>query len=136
MPQKRRISTLILIVFSFIVAALGVYMLYLYVNPSFDELFLDLFTGIRNQRLFYALFALLLAIYPLILFSRPKPVPERKTVTVVKCKGCDYREVRDFQKGDYVFKKMGSCSSCGSEKYVSAIYSVPVSRVEEKEEEF
>jgi hypothetical protein len=52
----------------------------------------------------------------------------------VSCYGCDYREVREFQKGDYIFKKLGACSTCGSEQYISAIYSIPTSKVEEKEE--
>lgn len=136
MSSRRRIFNLVLFTFSAVIAAFGVYMLYLYLNPSLDELFWDLFTGIRNQRLFYALFSLFIAIYPVIMFSRSKPVIEYKTVTVVKCYGCDYREVRDFQKGDYIFKKLGACGACDSEQYISDIYSIPMSKIEEKEEEF
>lgn len=127
---------MVLFTFSAIIAAFGLYMLYLYFTPTLDELFWDLFTGTRNQRLFYAFFALFIAIYPILIFSRSKPVTESKTVTVVKCYGCDYREVRNFQKDDYVFKKLGACSTCDSEQYISAIYSIPVSKTKEKEEEF
>lgn len=134
--RRRRIFNLALFTFSAGVAAVGVYILYLYFNPSLSDLFWDLFTGVRNQRLLYAFFAFLIAVYPMILFSRSKPAVEYKTVTVLKCYGCDYREVRDFHRGDYVFKKIGACKACNSEIYISAIYSVPMSKVEEKEEEY
>lgn len=97
---------------------------------------MDLFTGTRNQKLFYAIFSLIIAIYPVVMFSRSKPVIGYKTVTVVNCYGCDHREVRDFQKGDYIFKKLGACDACNSEQYISAVYSIPMSKVKEKEEEF
>ncbi|WXG40844.1 MAG: hypothetical protein WED07_08730 [Candidatus Freyarchaeum deiterrae] len=135
MPQKRRtLLNVVLFTFSGVIAAFGVYLIYLYLTPSFYDLFNDLFTGIRNQRLFYAFLSFLIAAYPALAFSRSKPVKEYKTVTVVNCYGCDYREIREFQKGDYIFKKLGACSACGSEQYISAIYSIPLSKVEEKEE--
>jgi len=132
--RRRRIFNAVLFAFSGALAAFGVYLIYLHLNASFYDLLLDLVSGIRNQRLFYAILLLIFAIYPALAFSRSKPVKERKTVAVVSCYGCDYREVRDFQKGDYVFKKLGGCSACDSEQYISAIYSIPISRVEEKEE--
>ncbi|MEM2146349.1 MAG: hypothetical protein QW279_13375 [Candidatus Jordarchaeaceae archaeon] len=134
MSKKRIIFNVVLFAFSGMLAAFGVYMIYLHLNASFLDLFLDLLTGIRNQRLLYAVLLLVFAIYPALAFSRSKPVRERKTVTVVNCYGCNYREVRAFQKGDYVFKKLGACNACNSEQYISAIYSVPLTKVEEKEE--
>ncbi|MEM3593584.1 MAG: hypothetical protein QXS27_02540 [Candidatus Jordarchaeaceae archaeon] len=134
MSKKRLVFNMILFAFSIMLATFGIYLIYLHLNASFLDLFLDLFTGIRNQRLFYAILLLIFAIYPVLAFSRSKPAVERKTVTVVNCYGCDYREIRNFQKGDYVFKKLGACSVCSSEQYISAIYSVPLSKVEAKEE--
>lgn len=134
MSKRRIFFNVVLFAFSGILATFGVYLIYLHLNASFYDLLLDLVSGIRNQRLFYAILLLLFAVYPALAFSRSKQVKERKTVTVVNCYGCDYREIRGFQKGDYIFKKLGACSACSSEQYISAIYSIPLSKVEEKEE--
>lgn len=134
MSKKRIFFSAVVFAFSGMLAAFGVYLIYLHLNASFYDLLIDMLSGIRNQRLFYAILLLIFAIYPALAFSRSKPVKERKTVTVVNCYGCNYREVRGFQKGDYVFKKLGDCSACSSEQYISAIYSIPISKVEEKEE--
>ena len=42
--------------------------------------------------------------------------------TELICPSCGFREVRAFKKGDYVFKPMGRCPKCGSERYITAIY--------------
>jgi hypothetical protein len=134
MSKRRILFNAALFLFSGVIAAFGVYLIYLHLNPSFYDLLIDLLSGIRNQRLFYAIMLLIFAIYPFLAFSRSKPVKERKTVTVVNCYGCGYREIRDFQKGDYIFKRLGACSACSSDQYISAIYAIPLSKVEEKEE--
>lgn len=48
------------------------------------------------------------------------------TVSQIKCEqeGCEYSEIRDFQEGDYVYKKLGRCPSCGGQDtlYIDLIY--------------
>jgi hypothetical protein len=141
MPRRKTIIGISLAISGALVA-FGVYLVYLYLNPSlsvylnpsFSDLLNNLFTGNQNQRLYFAVLFFIMALYPALIFSRSKPTKEYKTVTVVNCYGCDYREIREFQKGDYIFKKLGVCGTCGSERYISAIYSIPTSKVEEKEE--
>ena len=42
--------------------------------------------------------------------------------TELICPSCGFREVRAFQRGDYVFKPMGRCPRCGEERYISSIF--------------
>ena len=42
--------------------------------------------------------------------------------TVVKCKKCDMKMIRDFEKGDFVNKEAGECKQCGEKMIVSSIY--------------
>jgi len=46
-------------------------------------------------------------------------------VSVIRCKSCDYREERSFQKGDYIFRVIGVCPKCGGEEYIAYIYGMP-----------
>lgn len=48
-----------------------------------------------------------------------------KTVTVLQCEKCDYKEEREFQVGDYVFKRVGECMKCKGSIYISMIYGLP-----------
>jgi len=48
-----------------------------------------------------------------------------KTITVLQCEKCDYKEEREFQVGDYVLKKVGECAKCRGPLYISMIYGVP-----------
>ncbi|MDI9619738.1 MAG: hypothetical protein QFX33_02850 [Candidatus Nezhaarchaeota archaeon] len=48
-----------------------------------------------------------------------------RTVTVLRCENCDYKEEREFQVGDYVFKRIGECIKCKGGLYISMIYGVP-----------
>ena len=50
-----------------------------------------------------------------------KPI---NTVTVIKCENCDYTEIRDFKKGDFIFKQVGKCQKCGGDLYIKTIYTV------------
>jgi len=53
-----------------------------------------------------------------------KEQPET-AVSVIRCKSCDYREERGFQRGDYIFRVVGVCPKCGGEEYIAYIYGVP-----------
>jgi hypothetical protein len=50
-----------------------------------------------------------------------KPV---NTVSVIKCHKCEYTEIRDFQKGDYIFKELDECKDCNNVKYIKTIYTI------------
>jgi hypothetical protein len=51
-----------------------------------------------------------------------------RTVSVIKCDKCQYTEVRDFQKGDYMYKVLGKCKDCQGNIYIRSIYTVPIQK--------
>jgi hypothetical protein len=77
---------------------------------------------------------LLLVLITLIIFStllsatRKRvlvAVRSMRTITVLQCEICDYKEEREFQVGDYVLKRVGECTKCKGPLYISMIYGVP-----------
>ncbi len=58
-----------------------------------------------------------------------------KVMTTIDCqnKGCSNKTIREFQRGDYVFKDLDvSCGKCGGKQMISAIYK----EVKEKEKTY
>jgi hypothetical protein len=77
---------------------------------------------------------LLLVLIVLIIFSTLLSATRRRvlvtlrgmrTITVLQCEKCDYKEEREFQVGDYVLKRVGECAKCKGPLYISMIYGVP-----------
>lgn len=60
----------------------------------------------------------------------PVQNPIFRTVTVARCSKCEYAEVRDFQRGDYVYKVLSKCKECGGDMYVKTIYAVPLQKTQ------
>jgi hypothetical protein len=60
----------------------------------------------------------------------PVQTPIFRTVTVSKCSKCEYTQVRDFQKGDYVYKTLGKCKDCEGEMFIRSIYTIPVGKTQ------
>jgi hypothetical protein len=52
-------------------------------------------------------------------------------MTTVECKKCGSKSVREFQRGDYVFKELEPCQKCNDKMMITAIYR----EVKEKERE-
>ena len=73
----------------------------------------------------------------LVLQMRHKPVKLGfeipKIFTTVQCSKCDFKNIREFQKGDYVLKIVESCPKCQNSTYISSVYR-ETSKEEEKEE--
>jgi hypothetical protein len=58
-----------------------------------------------------------------------------KVMTTIECtnKGCNNKTIRDFQRGDYVFKETADlCVKCGGKQMITAIYK----EVKEKEKTY
>jgi len=52
-----------------------------------------------------------------------KPPPP--TVTEIRCNSCDFKEIRDFQKGDYILKAVETtCPKCQSAMTIEGVYIV------------
>lgn len=58
-----------------------------------------------------------------------------KVMTTIECtnKGCGFKTVREFQRGDYVFKDLDvTCQKCGGRQMITGIYK----EVKEKEKTY
>jgi hypothetical protein len=52
-----------------------------------------------------------------------KPPPP--TVTEIRCSSCDFKEIRDFKKGDYILMPVeDACPKCQSSMTVEGVYIV------------
>jgi len=40
----------------------------------------------------------------------------------IECRKCGFKSVREFQRGDYVFKELGPCQKCNEKMMITAIY--------------
>ncbi len=45
-----------------------------------------------------------------------------KVLTVIQCTKCNYKNIKDFEKGDYVLKEAGSCPKCDGKLLVYSIF--------------
>jgi hypothetical protein len=52
-------------------------------------------------------------------------------MTTVECKKCGTKSVREFQRGDYVFKELEPCQKCNDKMMITSIFR----EVKEKEKE-
>ncbi len=56
-----------------------------------------------------------------------------KVMTTIECRKCGFKNVRDFQRGDYVYKELEACQKCPDDKMIiTAIYK----EVKEKEKTY
>jgi len=51
--------------------------------------------------------------------------------TTIECKKCGFKNVREFQRGDYIFKEVEPCQKCNDKMLITAIYR----EVKEKEKQ-
>ena len=79
--------------------------------------------------------AMALSVY-VLLQSRKRIASMRieapKVMTTVECKKCGFKSVREFQRGDFVFKELEACQKCEDKMMITAIYK----EVKEKEKTF
>ena len=55
-----------------------------------------------------------------------KPVP--KIITTIECKKCGFKNLRKFEKGDFIFKSNGNCQKCNEPMLITAIYAEEVKK--------
>jgi len=47
------------------------------------------------------------------------------TVTEIRCNGCDFKEIRDYEKGDYILKPLeANCPKCSGKMTIEGVYVV------------
>lgn len=42
--------------------------------------------------------------------------------TTIECKKCGFKSIREFQRGDYIFKEVEPCQKCNESMLITAIY--------------
>jgi len=55
-----------------------------------------------------------------------------KVMTTIECRKCNIKNVREFQRGDFVFKDLDPCQKCNEKMIITAIYK----EVKEKEKTY
>jgi hypothetical protein len=55
-----------------------------------------------------------------------------KVMTTVECRKCGFKSVREFKRGDFVFKDLEACQKCDDTMIITAIYK----EVKEKEKTY
>ena len=55
-----------------------------------------------------------------------------KVMTTIECKKCGFKSVREFQRGDFIFKDLDPCQKCNDKMIITAIYK----EVKEKEKTY
>ena len=55
-----------------------------------------------------------------------------KVMTTVECRKCGFKSIREFQRGDFVFKDLNQCQKCDDTMIITGIYK----EVKEKEKTY
>ncbi len=128
-PATTKISTYLMIIV-LTVLALSIVALILSVNA-----FLVGNEVIAGYLLIIGFIAMALSVY--VLFQSRKRITSMKidapkVMTTVECKKCNFKSVREFQRGDFVFKELEACQKCNDKMMITAIYK----EVKEKEKTY
>ncbi len=55
--------------------------------------------------------------------KRKEETPPPPTVTEIRCNDCDFKEIRDFKKGDYILKTVEeACPKCQTGMTIEGVY--------------
>lgn len=49
-------------------------------------------------------------------------IKEHPVITTMSCQKCGFKNVRDFQRGDFIFKEADPCPKCNEKMSVTSIY--------------
>ena len=126
---SRRISTYLMMIV-LIVLALSIVSLLLSVNAFTAGN--DILAGFL---LVIGFIAMALSVY-VLLQSRKRAASMKieapKVMTTIECKKCNFKSIRQFQRGDFVFKDLDPCQKCNENMIITAIYK----EVKEKEKTY
>lgn len=83
--------------------------------------------GELEQTLYYVLLAAVgigISVYITYMIRKrtisQKPLP--RIITTIECKKCGFKNLRKYEKGDYIFKSDGNCQKCNEPMLITAIY--------------
>jgi hypothetical protein len=118
----RRVSSfyLAIILVTFILSLIALYI-------AFQNIITSTESDLTSSYSFLAVgfFGLALSGY-MLLQTRAKPMRTilemPRVITTLECPKCDFKNIRDFQRGDYIFKETGPCQKCDEKMKITAIY--------------
>ena len=62
----------------------------------------------------------------LLLQTKRRPLREAfqmpQVVTTILCQKCGFKNIRDFERGDYIFKETEPCPKCNDNMMITSIY--------------
>ena len=124
-----KISTYLMIIV-LIVLALSIVALLLSVNA-----FITGNSMVAGYLLVIGFIAMGLSVY--VLFQSRKraasmKIEAPKVMTTIECRKCNIKNIREFKRGDYVFKDLEPCQKCNDNMIITAIYK----EVKEKEKTY
>jgi len=129
-PGTAKISTFVLLIV-LIVLALSLVALGLAVNAFMAEEEI-----VAGYLLVISAIAMSLSVYVLVQSRRrvtSMKIEKPSMMTTTECRKCGVKNVREFQRGDYVFKELEPCQKCPDTKMlITAIYK----EIKEKEKTF
>jgi len=50
------------------------------------------------------------------------PIQTQRVATTILCQKCDFKSIRSFQRGDYIFKEAEECPKCNEKMIIASIY--------------
>jgi hypothetical protein len=95
---------------------------------------LDQYSDIGYIVLLFGFLGAAIATYTLVQMRRrlsKLKIDVPPVTTTIECKKCSFKNVREFQRGDYIFKEVEPCQKCNDKMMITAIYR----EVKEKEKD-
>ncbi len=135
-PQSNKISNYLMIIV-LIVLALSLVALFVAAETFVTD---QTATGQLTAGIFAGIGLIAMVMCLFLLFQSRRQAAEvkieiPKVMTTIECQnsGCKNKTMREFQRGDYVFKDVeGPCGKCGGKQMITAIYK----EVKEKEKTY
>jgi len=131
-PPASRISSLFLVII-LVTLVLAIAALYQAVHALRNQ---DLNAGIN----FAMIGVTTLALSTYMLFQSRRKMQKftlkmQRVATTILCQKCGFKTIRDFQRGDYIFKEAEECPKCKEKMLISSIYREVEKEEKEKKEE-
>ena len=100
-------------------------------------LFIYLASGTNQMTNWFIGFSFICLGSTLIQIQKRQSEPIKQTLSILKCNNCGITKVRNYQHGDYVFRKVETCNDCKESMLIDQIYRVKLKKpkVAKKEEE-
>ena len=124
---KRTIMLPMILVFIVMVGMLAISFYYLY--GAFEAYA----RGALQEALYYTLLSAAgigVTIYMSFMIRkrslRKKPLP--RVITTIECKKCGFKNLRKFEKDDYVFKAFKTCQKCNEPMLITSIYAEEIKK--------